>query len=55
MPSESRGGIPRHCQKRLEIPTLPGLEKLFSLEGNNISVGVDKCLITVPKYISIYD
>ena len=48
-------GIPRHCEKRLEMPTLPGLEKWFSLEGNNISVGVDKCLITVPKYISIYD
>ena len=49
------GGIPRHCPKRLEMPTLPGLEKWFSLEGNNISVGVDKCLITVPKYISTYD
>ena len=42
------GGIPRHCQKRLERPTLPGLEKWFSLEGNSISVGVGKCLITVP-------
>ena len=42
------GGIPRHCQKRLERPTLPGLEKWFSLKGNNTSVGVDKCLITVP-------
>lgn len=35
------GGIPRHCQKRRVMPTLPGLKVWFSLKGNNIFVTVD--------------
>ena len=31
-------GIPRHCQKRLEGTTLPGLEKWFSLEGQKTTL-----------------
>ena len=36
-----KGGIAKHCQKRREMPTLPGLKIWFSLKGNNIFVRLD--------------